>query len=53
MVEYKCYIPAVGADRTDKIENLIFLIHKEIQNGAIAQSYMTNVLLIFAQSLIY
>ncbi len=42
---------------TDKKENLIFLIYKEIQNGAVAKSYMTNGLLIngelFAHFLIY
>jgi hypothetical protein len=27
---------------TDKKENQIFLIYKEIQNGAFAKSYMTN-----------
>ncbi len=32
---------------TDKKENLIFLIFKEIQNGADAKSYMTNRLLIY------
>jgi hypothetical protein len=31
---------------TDKKENQIFLIYKEIQNGAVAKSYMTNGLLI-------
>jgi hypothetical protein len=31
---------------TDKKENHIFLIYKEIQNGAVAKSYMTNGLLI-------
>jgi hypothetical protein len=31
---------------TDKKENLIFLMYKEIQNGAVAKSYMTNSLLI-------
>jgi hypothetical protein len=31
---------------TDKKENQIFLIDKEIQNGAVANSYMTNGLLI-------
>jgi hypothetical protein len=31
---------------TDKKENPIFLIYKEIQNGAVAKSYMTNGLLI-------
>jgi hypothetical protein len=42
---------------TDKKENLIFLIYKEIQNGAVAKSYITNGLLIygeiFAHFLIY
>ncbi len=41
---------------TDK-KNQIFLIYKEIQNGAVAKSYMTNGLLIyreiFAHFLIY
>jgi hypothetical protein len=32
---------------TDKKENEIFLIYKEIQNGAVAKSYMTNGLLIY------
>jgi hypothetical protein len=31
---------------TDKKENKIFLIYKEIQNGAVAKSYVTNGLLI-------
>ncbi len=31
---------------TDKKENQIFLIYKEIQNGAVAKSYMTNGLLL-------
>jgi hypothetical protein len=42
---------------TDKKENQIFLICKEIHNGAVANSYMTNGLLIygeiFAHFLIY
>jgi hypothetical protein len=42
---------------TDKKENKIFLIYKEIQNGAVAKSYMTNGLIIcgeiFAHFLIY
>jgi hypothetical protein len=46
---------------TDKKENQIFLIYKEILNGAVAKSYMTNGLLnkiliygeIFAHFLIY
>jgi hypothetical protein len=32
---------------TDKKENQIFLIHKEIQSGAVAKSYTTNGLLIY------
>jgi hypothetical protein len=42
---------------TDKNENKIFLIYKEIQSGEVAKSYMTNGLLIygeiFAHFLIY
>jgi hypothetical protein len=42
---------------TNKKENQIFLIYREIQNGADAKSYMTNGLLIyrdiFAHFLIY
>ncbi len=42
---------------TDKKENKIFLINKEIQKGAVAKSYMTNGILIydkiFAHFLIY
>jgi hypothetical protein len=42
---------------TDKKENQIFLIYREIQSGAVAKSYMTNGLLIygeiFAHFLIY
>ncbi len=32
---------------TDKKENKIFLIYKEIQKGVAAKSYMTNGLLIY------
>ena len=32
---------------TDKKENQIFLIYKEIQKGLVAKSYMTNGLLIY------
>ncbi len=35
--------------RTDKKENQMFLINKEIQNGAVAKSYMTNGLLIYGE----
>jgi hypothetical protein len=34
---------------TDKKENQIFLIYKEIQNGAVANSYMTHGLLIYEE----
>ncbi len=34
---------------TDKKENKIFLIYKEILNGAVAKSYMTNGLLIYGE----
>ncbi len=34
---------------TDKKENQIFLIYKEIQGGAVAKSYMTNGLLIYGE----
>ncbi len=36
---------------TDKKENQIFLMYKEIQNGAVAKSYMTNGLLIYRETL--
>jgi hypothetical protein len=41
-----CIAAADEEGRTDKKENHIFLIYKEIQNGAVAKSYMTNGLLI-------
>jgi hypothetical protein len=34
---------------TDKKENQIFLIYKEIQSGAVANSYMTNGLFIYGE----
>ncbi len=34
---------------TDKKENQIFLIHRGIQNGAVAKPYMTNSLLIYGE----
>jgi hypothetical protein len=37
----------LGKEHTDKKENKIFLIYKEIQSGAVAKSYMTNGLLIY------
>ncbi len=37
-------------DHTDKKENQIFLIYKEIQNRAVVKSYMTNGLLIYGET---
>jgi hypothetical protein len=34
---------------TDKKENQIFLIYKEIRNGAVAKLYITDVLLTFGE----
>jgi hypothetical protein len=34
---------------TDKKENQIFLIYREIQSGAVAKSYMTNGFLIYGE----
>jgi hypothetical protein len=34
---------------TDKKENLIFLIYKEIQSGAVAKSYMRKGFLIYEE----
>jgi hypothetical protein len=48
--------PAAATRCTDKKENQIVLMYKEIQNGAVAKSYMTNGPLIwemFAHFLIY
>jgi hypothetical protein len=36
---------------TDKKENQICLIYKEIQNGAVAKSYLTNGLVIYGEIL--
>jgi hypothetical protein len=38
---------------TDKKENHIFLIYKEIQNGAVAKSYMRKGFLIYEGKLKY
>jgi hypothetical protein len=38
---------------TDKKENQIFLLYKEIQNRAVAKSYMTNGLPIYGEILAY
>jgi hypothetical protein len=46
-----------GGECTDKKESKLFLIYREIQNGAVAKSYMINGLIIygkiFAHFLIY
>ncbi len=34
---------------TDKLENLIFLMYKEIQNGAVAKSYMRKGFLLYKE----
>jgi hypothetical protein len=34
---------------TDKKENQIFFIYKEIQNGAVAMSYMTDGFLMYGE----
>jgi hypothetical protein len=39
--------PTLSPGNTDKKENFIFLIYKEIQTGAVPQSNMTNGLLIY------
>ncbi len=39
----------VANQYTDKKENQIFLIYKEIQSGAVAKSYLTNGLLIYME----
>jgi hypothetical protein len=38
---------------TDKKENLIFLIYKEILSGAVAKSYMRNGFLIYEEMFKY
>jgi hypothetical protein len=38
---------------TDKKENQIFLIYKEIQNEAVAKLYMTNGLLIYGEIFVH
>jgi hypothetical protein len=46
--------PSLSSERsspayTDKKENQNFPIYKEIQNGAVAKSYITNGLLIYGE----
>jgi hypothetical protein len=45
----KGLLPWTRRVRTDKKENQIFLIYREIQSGAVAKSYMTNGLLIYGE----
>jgi hypothetical protein len=42
-------IQCVHIHLTDKKENQIFLIYKEIQNGAVAKSYMKKGFLIYEE----
>jgi hypothetical protein len=39
----------IETKHTDKKENQILLIYREIQSGAVAKSYMTNGLLIYGE----
>ncbi len=48
IVFYFIFMPDIC---TDKNENQIFLIYKEIQNGSVAKSNMTNGLLIYGEIL--
>jgi hypothetical protein len=43
---WNCCIPGIY---TDKKENQIFLIYKEIQSGAVTKSYMRKGFLIYAE----
>jgi hypothetical protein len=38
-----------GGECTDKKESKLFLIYKEIQNGAVAKSYVNNGLIIYGK----
>jgi hypothetical protein len=49
MWAHQLWVLQLWAPHTDKKENLIFLIYKKIQNGAVAKSYMTNDLLIYGE----
>ncbi len=42
-----------GGRFTDKKENQIFLIYEEIQNGAVANSYVTNGLFIYGEIFVH
>jgi hypothetical protein len=48
-LSHRSYTKSFDVLCTDKKENEIFLIYKEIQNGAVAKSYMTNGLLIYRE----
>jgi hypothetical protein len=43
------YYKVQATSYTDKKENQNFPIYKEIQNGAVAKSYITNGLLIYGE----
>jgi hypothetical protein len=48
-VEPQLFFTTAVRRHNDKKENQIFLIFKEIQNGAVAKSYMTKGLLIYEE----
>jgi hypothetical protein len=62
-VKMRSYIGAFGINPfpvykssggcTDKKENQIFLVNKEIRSGAVAKSYMTNGLLIYGETFLH
>jgi hypothetical protein len=43
------YVKNVGLYNYTEKKNQIFLIYKEIQNGSVAKSYMTNGFLIYGE----
>ncbi len=45
------FYSVLRTERIDKKENKIFLIHKEIHNGAVAKLYMTNGHLIYKENI--
>jgi hypothetical protein len=48
-VNQRCNWPRGKVNITDKIENQMFLIYKEIQSGAVAKSYMRKGFLIYEE----
>jgi hypothetical protein len=52
-IEQPCLPLHDSKNYTDKKENQIFLIYKEIQNGAVEKSYMITGLLIYGEIFAY